>query len=123
MLSNNQIDHFRAFGFVALGGLLGPARASSLRTEVDTALRDAYASTYEDRVIAGVSGHYLPMASALTPVSLSLICDDPVLIDAAEQLLGTSALPSVPRVSCTSARQAGTTTTASASAASSSPCI
>ena len=96
MLSTNQIDHFRAFGFVALPGLLGPDRTTALRTEVDTALRDAYAAIYDERVIGGISGHYLPMASALTPLSASLVCDDPVLIHAAEQLLGTPVLPSVP---------------------------
>ena len=47
-------------------------------------------------MIDGISGHYLPMASRLTPLSASLVCDDPVLIDTAEQLLGQSVLPSVP---------------------------
>lgn len=36
------------------------------------------------------------MASRLTPLSASLVCDDPLLIDAAEQLLGCLVLPSVP---------------------------
>ena len=47
-------------------------------------------------MIDGISGHYLPMASVLTPVSASLVCDDPVLVDTAEQLLDAPALPSVP---------------------------
>lgn len=47
-------------------------------------------------MIDGISGHYLPMTSVLTPVSAALVCDDPVLIDAAEQLLASSVLPSVP---------------------------
>jgi hypothetical protein len=63
-------------------------RAGALRAEVDAAVRDAYSATYDERVIDGISGHYLPMASRLTLVSTSLICDDPRLIDAAEQLLG-----------------------------------
>ncbi|MGH3400946.1 MAG: phytanoyl-CoA dioxygenase family protein [Streptosporangiaceae bacterium] len=96
MLSGAQIDHFRAFGFVALPGLLGAQRAEALRAEVDAAIRDAYASTYDERVIDGISGHYLPMASRLTPLSALLVCDDPVLIDAAEQLVGGPVLPSVP---------------------------
>src|SRR5579863_8788414 len=95
MLTTAQIEHFRTFGFVALPGLLGQY-AEALHHEVDAALRDAYATTYDERVIDGISGHYLPMASALTPVSAMLVCDDPVLIDAAEQLLGTPTLPSVP---------------------------
>ena len=96
MLSNDQISYFRTFGFVALPGLLGPEQTAALRTEVDAALRDAYATTFDERVIDGISGHYLPMASARTPLSASLVCDDPVLVDAAEQLLGRPVLPSVP---------------------------
>jgi hypothetical protein len=96
MLSTHHIQHFRTFGFVALPGLLGPDRTAALRAEVDAAIRDAYAATYDERVIDGISGQYLPMASTLAPLSASLICDDPVLIDAAEQLLGAPVLPSVP---------------------------
>ena len=95
MLTNAQTEHFRTFGFVLLPGLLGQY-AEALRHEVDAALRDAYAATYDERVIDGISGHYLPMASVLTSVSASLVCDDPVLIDAAEQFLGAPVLPSVP---------------------------
>ena len=96
MLSTDHIDHFRTFGFVALPGLLGSKRAEALRAEVDTALKDAYDATYDERVIDGISGHYLPMASRLTPCSASLVCDDPVLLDVAEQLLDAPVLPSVP---------------------------
>jgi hypothetical protein len=63
MLSNDQIDHFRTFGFVDLPDLLGTARAEALRAEADVAIRDAYAATYDQRVIDGISGHYLPMTS------------------------------------------------------------
>jgi Phytanoyl-CoA dioxygenase (PhyH) len=96
VLTRQQIDYFRAFGFVVLPGLLGPERTSVLRAEVDAALHDAYAATYDERVIDGISGHYLPMTSRLTPTSARLVCDDPVLIDAAEELLGGPVLPSVP---------------------------
>ena len=96
MLSNDQIQYFRTFGFVALRGLLGPERALALRAEVDAAIRDAYAATYDERVVDGISGHYLPMASQLTPTSASHVCDDPVLVDAAERLLGGPVLPSIP---------------------------
>lgn len=96
MLSNAQVDHFRTFGYVALADLLGAGRAGGLRDEVDAAIRDAYATTYDERVIDGISGHYLPMASRLTPLSAALVCDDAQLIGAAEQLLGTDVLPSVP---------------------------
>ncbi len=33
MLSTCQVDHFRAFGLVALPGLLGPERTEALRRE------------------------------------------------------------------------------------------
>jgi hypothetical protein len=96
VLSTQQLDHYRAFGFVVLPDLLGQERSAALRAEVDTAIRDAYASSYDERVIDGISGHYLPMASRLTPLSTSLVCDDPVLIDAAEQFLGGPVLPALP---------------------------
>jgi hypothetical protein len=96
MLSTDQIDHFRTFGFVALPGLLGTNRAEVLRAEVDAAIKDAYAATYDERVIDGISGHYLPMASRLTPCSASLVCDGPLLLELAEQLLGRPVLPSIP---------------------------
>ena len=96
MLTEQQIAHFRAFGFVALPGFLGAEQTEALRAEVDAAIRDAYAATYDQRVSDGISGHYLPMASRLTPVSASMVCDDDVLIDAAEDLLGSSVLPSLP---------------------------
>ena len=96
MLTAQQRDHFAAFGFVVLPGMLGDRRTAALRAEVDAAIRDAYAATYDERVIDGISGHYLPMTSRLTPVSASLVCDDPILIDAAEALLGGPVLPSLP---------------------------
>jgi hypothetical protein len=95
MLTTGQVDHFRTFGFTVLRGSLAD-RVGVLRAEVDAAIRDAYAATYDERVIDGISGHYLPMASRLTPVSTSLVCDDPRLIDAAEQLLGGPVIPECP---------------------------
>lgn len=83
MLSFAQIDHFHTFGFVALRDFLAEHTAP-LRAEVDASIRDAYADTYDERVIDGISGHYLPMAARLTPTSASLICDDPRFIDAAK---------------------------------------
>lgn len=76
--------------------MLGGRRTAALRAEVDAAIRDAYAATYDERVIDGISGHYLPMASRLTPVSSGLVCDEPVFIDTAQALLGGPVLPSLP---------------------------
>ena len=95
MLTTAQVDHFRVFGFTVLRGYLAD-RAAALCTEIDGAIRDAYAATYDERVIDGISGHYLPMTSRLTPVSASLVCDDPRLIDAAQQLLGGPVIPECP---------------------------
>ena len=95
MLTTAQAGHFTTFGFALLRGFLAD-RAAALRAEVDAAIRDAYATTYDERVIDGISGHYLPMASRLTPVSASLVCDDPRLIDAAGQLLGGPVIPECP---------------------------
>ena len=61
MLTAQQLDQFATFGFVVFPGMLGGRRAAALRAEVDGALRDAYAATYDERVIDGISGHYLPM--------------------------------------------------------------
>jgi hypothetical protein len=95
MLTDAQADHFTTFGFAVLRGFLAD-RAVALRAEVDAAIRDAYAATYDERVIDGISGHYLPMAARLTPVSASLACDDPRFIDAAQQLLGGPVIPECP---------------------------
>jgi len=95
MLTTAQADHFTTFGFAVLRGFLTD-RAAALRAETDAAIRDAYAATYDERVIDGISGHYLPMAARLTPVSASLVCDDPRFIDAAEQLLGGPVIPECP---------------------------
>jgi len=95
MLTTAQADHFTTFGFAVLRGFLAD-RADVLRAETDAAIRDGYAATYDERVIDGISGHYLPMASRLTPVSASLVCDDPRFIDAAEQLLGGRVIPACP---------------------------
>jgi hypothetical protein len=87
--------HFTTFGFAVLRGFLAD-RAAALRAEADAAIRDAYAATYDERVIDRISGHYLPMAARRTPVSASLVCDDPRFIDAAEQLLGGPVIPECP---------------------------
>jgi hypothetical protein len=95
MFTTDQADHFRTFGFAVLRGYLA-SRIGVLRAEADAAIRDAYAATYHERVIDGISGHYLPLASRLTPISASLVCDDLRFIDAAEQLLGGPVIPECP---------------------------
>ncbi len=96
MLTRQQLDHYQTFGFVVLPDFLGAQLTDALRSEVDRAIRDAYAAVYDERVIDGISGHYLPMASRHTPVSMALVCDDPRFIEAAGELLGGSVLPECP---------------------------
>jgi hypothetical protein len=95
MLTTAQADHYTTFGFAVLRGFLAD-RVAVLSAEVDASIRDAYAATYDERVIDGISGHYLPMAARLTPVSASLVCDNPRFIDAAGQLLGGRVIPECP---------------------------
>ncbi len=95
MLTSKQVDYYRTFGFVVLPGFLAD-RAGSLQAEVDSAIHDAYSAIFTERDADGISGHYLPMASRLTPVSTSLICDDPRFIDAAAELLGRPVIPECP---------------------------
>jgi hypothetical protein len=99
VLTTDQVDHFRTFGSAVLRGYLAD-RVGVLRAEADAAIRDAYAATSEGGGERGAStgsaGHYLPMASRLTPVSASLVCDDPRFSGAAEQLLGGPVIPECP---------------------------
>ena len=101
MLTTGHVDHFATFGFAVLCGFLAD-RVAALRAEAGAAIRDAYAATSEGGrgggrgVIDGISGHYLPMAARLTPVSASLVADDPRLIHAAGQLLGGPVIPGCP---------------------------
>ena len=95
MLSDAQIEHYRTFGFVALPAFLGNV-TQALADEVNAAITDAYQATYDQRDTEGISGHYLPMASRYTPLSASLICDDPRFIRAAEALLGGPVIPECP---------------------------
>jgi hypothetical protein len=55
-LSNHQVDYFRTFDSVVLSGLLA-APTSAVRAEIDVALQDADAATYDQRVLDGISGH------------------------------------------------------------------
>jgi len=101
MPATAQADHFTTFGFAVLRGFLAD-RVAALRAEADAAIRDAYAVASEggrgggQGLIDGISGHYLPMAARLTPVSSSLVCDDSRFIVAAEQLLGGPVIPQCP---------------------------
>jgi Phytanoyl-CoA dioxygenase (PhyH) len=94
MLSDEQIDHYRTFGFVVLGGYLDAQETAALGSEMDRAHRDAFGARFDERPDeGGMPGHYLPMMSGQrTPVSLGLV-DDPRFLGAARRLIGAAVLP------------------------------
>jgi hypothetical protein len=117
MLTTPQIDHFTTFGFAVLPGFFAD-RAATLRAEADATIRDAYAATYHDRVIDGISGHYLPMAARRTPVSARRWSVTTRASSTPRSSCSAArSSPSAPKASCTSPRPAGTPTTGSACAA------
>ncbi len=92
-LAAQQVEHYRLFGFVVLRGYLEDV-AMALRAEVEQALREAYGERFDDRIgDGGIEGHYLPMMADRTPISRSLVADDPRLLGAASQLLDGPVLP------------------------------
>ena len=93
MFCEEQVEHYRAFGFVVLGQQLDRETVEALSDELDAAFRDAFGSRFEERPdTGGISGHYLPVMSlARTPLSLSLI---ERLHPLAARLLGGNVLPS-----------------------------
>jgi hypothetical protein len=93
VLSHQQIEHFRVFGFVVLRRLLDAAEADRLHTEVERSLRDAYGDRYGvDDGSGGITGNYLPVMGDGTFAS-TLIADDPRLWQASQQLLGGRTVP------------------------------
>ena len=93
MLTETEVAHFHAFGWVVVLGLLTGHEAARLSTEVDHALRDAFGSAFghntrDDLDDESPEANVLPMMCDRTPFSMSLIADDTRLWSIAEQLLG-----------------------------------
>lgn len=93
LLTEPEVAHFHAFGWVAVRGLLTGSEAARLRTEIDQALHDAFGSAFgqntrEDLDDESPEANVLPMMCERTPFSMSLIADDTRLWRIAEQLLG-----------------------------------
>jgi hypothetical protein len=64
MLSDEQTDHFRTFGFVVLRRYLADQETAALSNEMDRAHRDAFGARFDERPDeGGMPGHYLPMMS------------------------------------------------------------
>jgi hypothetical protein len=94
MVTDQQVDHYRTFGFVVLRSHLDHRETAALGQELDGALRDAFGEHFHQRPTrGGIEGHYLPMMSRhRTPVSLALV-EDARLLGAARRLLDAPVLP------------------------------
>jgi hypothetical protein len=81
MVTDQQLDHYRTYGFVVLAGYLGERETAGLRQELDGALRDGFGAHFHQRPsLGGIEGHYLPMMSRQrTPISLGPGRGRPVL--------------------------------------------
>ena len=103
MFTHQQIEHFKAFGFVVARGLFTDDETGALRAEVVTSLTEAFGGLGTDddpNSTGGIRGDYLPLALDRTPVSQALIADDPRLFQGSAQLLGHTTVPTVPIATC-----------------------
>jgi Phytanoyl-CoA dioxygenase (PhyH) len=101
MLTHQQVLHFRAFGYIALRGLLSADEAGTLRAEATQALAGAFGRIGgEPNDLGGISGDYLPLAVSRAPLSMSLIADDPRTFLASAELLGGPTVPTVGVATC-----------------------
>lgn len=94
MVTDQQLDHYRTFGFVVLPAYLDQRDTDALRQELDHALRDGFGAHFHQRpALGGIEGHYLPMMGhRRTPVSLALV-EDARFLGAARRLLEGPVLP------------------------------
>jgi hypothetical protein len=94
MVTDQQFDHYRTFGFVVLRSYLDQRETAALTRELDDALRDGFGAHFHQRpTTGGIEGHYLPMMSRQrTPVSLALV-EDARFLGAARRLLDAPLLP------------------------------
>jgi hypothetical protein len=94
MVTDQQVDHYRTFGFVVLRGYLDQGETAALGRELDGALRDGFGAHFHRRpATGGIEGHWLPMMSRQrTPISLALV-EDARFLGAARRLLDERVLP------------------------------
>lgn len=103
MFTHQQIEHFKAFGFVVLRGLFTDTEARTLKAEVAVALTEAFGGLGTDddnHGTGGIRGDYLPLALDRTPFSQALIADEPRLFQGSAELLGQTTVPTVPIATC-----------------------
>jgi hypothetical protein len=103
VFSSQEIAHFRAFGYVVRRALLNPAEAAQLKAEVRSSIADAFGGVGTDDDpdgTGGICGDYLPLSVNRAPLSQALIADDPRLFQGSAELMGRSAVPTVPIATC-----------------------
>ena len=83
MLTDQQLQHFRTFGFVTLRGLFTPEEVETLRHEYETELDRVYA----DQPFTGQTRYWAMMLHPRTPLFAGLL-EDERLCRVAEQLYG-----------------------------------
>ena len=87
MTNRSDANHLRTSGFLVLRQFFDPA---TLSAEMDRVLKDAFSSSTAVSRYDGIHFQYVPMMTATTPESLSLLDRTTVV---AEQLLGGPVLP------------------------------
>jgi hypothetical protein len=87
MRNNLDINYLQTFGFLVLRQFFDPGPLSA---EMDRILKDAFSSSTEVSRFGGIHFEYVPMMTADTPESLSLLDRTAVV---AEQILGGAVIP------------------------------
>lgn len=103
MFSQQDILHFRTFGYVVARNLLSDAEVAQLSAEVTAALTDAYGGVGTDLdpdSAGGIRGDYLPLAADSAPLSQSLIADDSRFYQGSVALTGGPTVPTAPIATC-----------------------
>src|SRR5438045_7267891 len=103
VFTQQDILHFRTFGFVVIPSLLTGVEVAQLRREVTAALRDAFGGVGTDTDpdgTGGIRGDYLPLTADRAPLSQALVADDRRLFQGSVELLGTPTVPTAPIATC-----------------------
>jgi len=103
VFGQQEIAHFRAFGYVVLRGLLDQPEVATLTTEVTHELTAAFGGIGTDTdpdQTGGIRGDYLPLTVDRAPLSQALMADDPRLYQGAATLLDTPVVPTPPVATC-----------------------
>lgn len=82
MLTDEQIDQFRGFGFVTLRGVLDSKRLDSINREFESCIDDAY----KDKPFDGSDRHWVPLLTEKAP-TFSAFAEEK-FFELAERLLG-----------------------------------